>query len=124
MDNTQITIAILQMILTAITAIAASSGFWLFISKKSADRELSRRLLLGLTHDRIICLSMKYIERGWVTQDEHENLMNCLYKPYQEMGANGSTDRLIKEVNSLPLFSKDEHIREKLAEKQLERTKT
>lgn len=58
---------------------------------------------VGLAHDRIIYLGMSYIERGWITQDEYENLHDYLYKPYEEMGGNGSAKKVMQEINKLPI---------------------
>jgi hypothetical protein len=113
-DNVHLALTILQMVITALTAVAASSGFWLYINPKRDNRELSRRLLIGLAHDRIVCLSMTYIERGFITRDEYENLRMFLYEPYLELGANGSAQRLMKEVDNLPLFNEQIHIEKKL----------
>lgn len=60
-------------------------------------------MLVGLAHDRIIFLGMQYIERGWITQDEYENLHEYLYKPYEQMGGNGSAKRIMTEVDTLPI---------------------
>lgn len=90
-----------------VSSLVASSGFWLIISKRFANRDISRRLLAGLAHDRITYLSMKYIERGWITHDEFENLVNFLYEPYKDFGGNGSAQRLIKEVEKLPIKNID-----------------
>lgn len=46
---------------------------------------------------------MVYIERGSITQDEFENLYEYLYKPYVEMGGNGSAKRIMEEVQRLPI---------------------
>lgn len=56
-----------------------------------------------LAHDRIIFLGMHYIERGWITQDEYENLYEYLYKPYEKLSGNGSAKRIMTEVNKLPI---------------------
>ena len=61
------------------------------------------QMLIGLAHDRIIFLGMHYIERGWITQDEYENLYEYLYKPYEKLGGNGSAKRIMTEVNKLPI---------------------
>ena len=68
---------------------------------KADDAE--RKMLVGLAHDRIIHLGMVYIERGYVTQDEYENLNDYLYAPYEKMGGNGSAKRVIEEVRRLPI---------------------
>ena len=103
MEQTYLSVTVLQVIVTAITAIAASSGFWAFINRKRNTGSLTRQLLIGLAHDRIVCLSLDYIHRGWITQEEHENLCVFLYNPYHLMGANGSVLRLMDEVNNLPI---------------------
>lgn len=93
----------LQAILTIVGAVIASSGFWAYLEKRNKNKSATSRMLLGLAHDRIISLGMKYIDRGWITQDEYENLYEYLYKPYEEMGGNGSAKRIMTEVNRLPL---------------------
>lgn len=103
MDQSLLSLTVLQIIVTAITAIAASSGFWVFINRKRDTSSLTRQLLIGLAHDRIVTLSLEYIYRGWITQEEHENLSVFLYSPYHLMGENGSVLRLMADVNKLPL---------------------
>jgi hypothetical protein len=93
----------LQMVVTIICSIVASSGFWAFIQKKNENKDVRSQMLVGLAHDRIISLGMQYIERGWITQDEYENLYEYLYKPYSKMGGNGSAKRIMLEVNKLPI---------------------
>jgi hypothetical protein len=48
-------------------------------------------------------LGMRYIDRGWITQDEYENLNTYLYEPYKKLGGNGSALRVMQEVNKLPI---------------------
>ena len=62
-------------------------------------------MLVGLGHDRIVYLGMKYIERGYITKDEFENLNDYLYKPYSKLGGNGSAERIMQEVRKLPIKS-------------------
>lgn len=93
----------LQTVLTIIGAVLASSGFWAWIQKRTDKKDVRTRMLVGLGHDRIMYLSMKYIERGYITHDEYENLYEYLYKPYEEMGGNGSAKRVMQEVNRLPI---------------------
>lgn len=97
------TITLLQIIVTAFTAILASSGFWAFINRKRNVTAQTKALLIGLAHDRIVTLSLQYIHRGCVTQEEHENLSVFLFHPYDQMGGNGSVLRLMQEVNKLPI---------------------
>ena len=60
-------------------------------------------MLFRSGHDRIMYLGMVYIERGYITSDEYENLYEYLYKPYEKMGGNGSAKRNMNEVNKLPI---------------------
>lgn len=93
----------LEMIITIICSVLASSGFWAFITAKAKKNDASTKMLVGLGHDRIMYLGMEYIERGWIMQDEYENLRTYLYEPYQELGGNGSAVRVMKEVDKLPI---------------------
>lgn len=98
-----------QLVATIICAALASSGLWTFIqviyTQKNSKKDLSTEMLIGLGHDRIIYLGMKYIERGWITQDEYENLYDYLYVPYSKLGGNGSAKKIITEVQKLPIKS-------------------
>lgn len=99
----------IQALLTIVAAVIASSGFWAYLEKKNRNNDARSRMLIGLAHDRIIFLGMSYIDRGWVTQDEYENLCEYLYKPYEEMGGNGSAKRIMTEVNKLPIHKPSYH---------------
>lgn len=92
-----------QILITIAGSVIASSGFWAFLQKNLEKKDVKTEMLIGLAHDRIMDLSMCYIARGWVTQDEYENLHNYLYTPYSRMGANGSAKRNMKEVDKLPI---------------------
>lgn len=67
------------------------------------QNNLETQMLIGLAHDRIIYLGMVYIERGYITQDEYENLYEYLYKPYEKLGGNGSAKRIMTEVDQLAI---------------------
>ena len=92
-----------QMIVTIVCSVLASSGFWAFIQKKNENKDVKSQMLIGLAHDRIMFLGMSYVERGYITQDEYENLYDYLYKPYEKLGGNGSAKRVMAEVEKLPI---------------------
>ena len=94
---------ITQIILTIVSSVLASSGLWAFIVKISDKKDVKNQMLVGLAHDRILYLGMAYVERGWITQDEYENLKDYLYTPYKKMGGNGSAERIMREVDKLPI---------------------
>ena len=96
-----------ELIVTIFCSIVASTGLWTFIQKLMEKKDDRSKMLVGLAHDRIIYLGMQYIKRGWITQDEYENLYDYLYVPYHNMGGNGSAERVIHEVQKLPLKGND-----------------
>ena len=95
------------MIVSIMAAVFASTGFWAFVTavftKKHDRRDAEGDMLRGLGHDRIIYLAECYIERGWITRDEYENIHDYLYTPYKKLGGNGTAEKLILEVNKLPI---------------------
>jgi hypothetical protein len=94
---------LIDTVVPIVIAFIASSGFWLYLDRHKDKKTLQADLLIGLAHDRIVGLGMKYITRGWITQDEYENLNAFLYKPYEALGGNGSVKRIIQEVDKLPI---------------------
>ena len=92
-----------KLVLTVLASCLASSGFWAFIQTKREKKDTRTQLLVGLAHDRIMHLSEKYIDQGWIGQDDYENLHDYLYKPYHALGGNGSAERNMAEVKKLPL---------------------
>ena len=93
----------LQILLTIFSSVLASSGLWAYVTKRLEKKDVKTEMLIGLGHDRIMYLGMSYIERGYITSDEYENLYEYLYKPYEKMGGNGSAKRVMNEVNKLPI---------------------
>jgi len=104
LDTHDTIITLLEFLITFVTAFAASSGFWVYMEKKRASKDISKRLLIGLAHDRIIYLSMKCITRGEISKDEYENLNMFLYQPFLELGGNGAAKRLMAEVDKLKII--------------------
>lgn len=65
-------------------------------------------MLKGLGHDRICYLGECYIQRGYITKDEYENLHDYLYLPYKKLGGNGTAERIMKEIDRLSLKDKED----------------
>lgn len=99
------------LVLTVIGSVLASSGFWAYMTRRAEKTDVKRDMLLGLGHDRIVYLGLLYIERGYITQDEYENLYEYLYIPYEKLGGNGSAKRIMTEVQKLPIH-KSKYVRE------------
>ncbi len=96
---------LIQLVITIVGSVLASSGFWAWFSKKNERKDSRMKLLVGLAHDRITSLGMAYIESGEITRDEYENLIDYLYNPYRESGGNGTAEKIIAEVKTLPVVA-------------------
>lgn len=96
-----------ELILSLVTGIFASTGFWTFIlykvQKKDQKKDNLTKMILGLGHEKIIERCTVFIEKGSVTKDEYEDLTKYLYKPYIELGGNGTVERMMEEVKKLPI---------------------
>ena len=86
-----------------LTTILASAGFWAFVSKFLDKKSAKSKMILGLGHKAIVDEAMCYIKRGSISRDEYEDLYKYLYKPYKEMGGNGTVERIMKEIDKLPI---------------------
>jgi hypothetical protein len=98
------TLQIMQILIPVVISFIASSGFWLYLMNIREKKSAQTELLLGLAHDRIVRLGMYYVDRGWISQDEYENLNVYLYKPYEKLGGNGSARRVMLEVDRLKIL--------------------
>ncbi len=106
MDSTM-TVAV-----SIIGSVFASTGFWAFltfvIQQKHDKSSAEAQMLKGLGHDRICYLGAKYIRQGYITKEDYENLHEYLYLPYKKLGGNGTAERVMKEVEKLPLKNEKE----------------
>lgn len=102
-------------------AVFASTGFWGLISvvvqwfinkksKQSEDQRKMNKMVLGLGHDRICFLGMTYVDRGYITKDEYEDLVTYLYNPYKDLGGNGTAELVINKVKQLPVTLNKESV--------------
>ena len=108
-----------EQIVAIIVTIFASTGFWSFLQSRFQRRDEKEReknkaesaetqMIKGLGHDRICYLGECYLEKGYITKDDYENLHDYLYVPYKKLGGNGTAERIMKEVEQLPLKEKEE----------------
>jgi hypothetical protein len=92
-----------QLVTAIVVSVFASSGFWMWVMKKTDKRCAADEMLLGLGHDRISYLCLKYLHRGWITPDELENLNDYLYVPYTKMKGNGTAKKYMEDVFKLKI---------------------
>lgn len=92
----------LQLAITSLVTLGASSGFWAFLQHKDRTKAATVRLLMGIAYEHIMTFGVAYIRRGWATRDEYEELRKYFYEPYKALGGNGAAERVMNEVDKLP----------------------
>lgn len=92
-----------NILVTILCALLASAGFWGLVTKLVDKKSAKSKMILGLGYNTIRTTAMEYIRRGNITQGEYTDLYKYLYKPYKDMGGDGSAERLMREVDKLPI---------------------
>lgn len=92
-----------DILLPVVIALVTSSGLWAFLIGWRDKTSATARLLMGLAHNHIIEMGVRAIERGWIYRDEYDDLITYSYGPYKDLGGNGMCDKIIQEVNRLPI---------------------
>lgn len=110
MDTSVFVEAIKQIVVLAV-AILGSNGLWAYIQSKNTEKTAQERMILGLGHAEIFRLCKKYIQRGAITIEELEDLDVYLYKPYKEMGGNGTAATMVEQCRKLPIITATEAAR-------------
>lgn len=89
-----------ELILAIITAAFASTGFWSFIMYKIQRRDKHKdamtMIMLGLAHEKIMELGTKYINQGFILEDDYKDFMKYLYNPYIELGGDGTAEKFVE----------------------------
>lgn len=100
MDNTIIVAIISSGALS--TLISALFSLWQTRRKKADGVRDGVKMIL---YDRIKFLGKKYIDRGYITTEELEDLttMHDIYHDPEGLNGNGFLDALMKNVGKLPL---------------------
>lgn len=101
-----------ETILAIVATVFASTGFWTLINQLISNRKKKKsaetQMLMGLGHDRICYLGETYLDRGYISREEFENLHDYLFLPYQKLGGNGTAAKIMAEVDKLPLKDKED----------------
>lgn len=97
-----------QLIITVVVAVLGSNGLWAWIQSKSTAKSARDRMILGLGHDAIFRVAEKYIHRNGITMSELEDLEKYLFKPYSELGGNGTAAAIVQKCKDLPIISEQE----------------
>ncbi len=99
---------IIQTFVAVIIAVLGSNGLWAYLQSRSKATSARDRMLLGLGHAEIFRTAEKYIQRGGITTDELEDLEKYLFKPYSELGGNGTAQAIVEKCKQLKIISASE----------------
>lgn len=96
-----------SLLLAIVASVFGSTGFWALLTAiwNAHNKKVSTegKMLRGLAHDRICELGEQYLQRGYLSRDEFENLHDYLFIPYQELGGNGTAAKIVDDVRKLPI---------------------
>lgn len=107
-----------QLIITVVVAVLGSNGLWAWIQSRSTAKSARDRMVLGLGHAEIFRVAEKYIHRNGITLSELDDLEKYLYKPYADMGGNGTAAAIVQKCKELPIISEQEAERRDVRESQ------
>lgn len=92
-----------ELLVTILVAITGSSGVWGYITLKVKRNDSVTKMLIGMAQHQILAEGKRLLDQGYVTTDEYRNLDKGLYKPYVELGGNGLAEKIMKEIDKLPM---------------------
>jgi len=87
-------------------SVFGSTGMWTFLRSRDTRRAATTRLMMGMARETITSHGLAYIERGYITKEEFDELDKYFYKPYAALGGNGTAQRIMDEVGRLPFSSR------------------
>lgn len=106
-----------QAVLISIVTAVFTGGFFGFVQflikrhddithNVEAKNELIEDALLAILHDKIYVTGSRILKEGSITTEDINNL-DHLYKPYKALGGNGTCEKIMNEINDLPLKVED-----------------
>lgn len=84
-----------------------STGLWAWLRSRDSRRAATTRLMMGMAYETITSHGLAYIDRGWITKDEFEELRKYFFEPYIALGGNGTAQKIMEEVSRLPFRSQN-----------------
>lgn len=116
-------VAIIGAVATVVSAFSVGTLIKFFVERKDAKNEMRKQveentaaikelqkesqlvkaMCLGSLYDRTKFLGETYIKRGWISLDEYNDWFKYLYQPYHDAGGDGTVDKIVAEINKLPI---------------------
>lgn len=93
-----------------IIALLSSGGLWAYLMKRNEKKSDTTKLLMGLGLDKILFLGGRYLEKGWISRDEYHDFLKYLYEPYRALGGNGMAEKMMEEINELPVRNRQSSV--------------
>jgi hypothetical protein len=100
-----------DVVVAVVVAVLMSSGFWTYLMSRRKNDDSTTKLLMGLAHDTILTRGDMYLRRGYITNEEYNDLVQYLVGPYMALGGNGMAERLIGEIKKLPIQEPEAHFK-------------
>lgn len=100
----------IRAVLIIVCSVMGSGGLWAYLQSRDTKKNATTRLLMGMAYDQITGLGVGYIERGWISKDEYEELQKYFFDPYKELGGNGVAERIMNRVSNLPMRSQNRYV--------------
>lgn len=92
-----------RLAIFAIVSVLGSGGIVAYLQSRGTRNNATSRLLMGMAYNYITNQGINYIDRGWISKDELEELNKYYFRPYTDLGGNGVAERVMSEVKKLPL---------------------
>ena len=100
----------IELIITVVISVLGSSGLWAFLLNRSTAKSASERMILGLAHAEIFRQCEAFLRRGGITKEELEDLDKYLFKPYKELGGNGTAESMVEQCHKLRIITAAEAV--------------
>ena len=71
------------------------------LRKKHNENDKVKEGMMALLHDRLYQACSFFLKRGWCSIEDRNNL-EYLFRPYKELGGNGTGEHLYKRCLDLP----------------------
>ncbi len=95
----------IELIITVVISVLGSSGLWAFLQNRSTAKSARDRMILGLGHAEIFRQCEQYLRRDGITKEELEDLDKYLFKPYKELGGNGTAESMVEQCHKLKIIT-------------------
>lgn len=83
-------------------AVSALSAGFIRLKTKFKRQKVIESALIALLHDRLYQSCKTNLERGWCSIEDKKN-MEYMFRPYKELGGNGTAESMYCQCQTLPV---------------------